>query len=546
MIREDLPTTVEVLQKLLLQSRSELTQSRGELTQLQSKASLAQLEVKELSATVTEQRQEIEKQQLTITELLSALRGKSRERIDPDQLLMFELGELETLIEEQEEKEPPARRRRRKHGRRLIPDNLPQEEVVHELPEHKRLCPHDDQPMQLIRFEESKQLEYEPAKIKVIVHKRAVYACSTQHDEAKLITAPKPPQPIDKGLPGPGLIAALTVGKFGDHIPGYRWEDILARHGVQIRRSTIYDWLSAAAVLVEPLVELMKERVLQSKVIQTDDTQVKLIDKQVHGTQLARFWAYIGDRGHPYIVYDFTETREGVGPREFLKGYQGYLQADAYSGYDSLFRQSSETIVEVACWTHCRRYWWKAREHDPPRAHHVIAVIRQLYDIERATKDMSSEQRRAKRVEHATPLLTELKQWLDTQDVLPKSDIGKAFTYTRNQWMALNRYLEDGDLSIDNNASERCMKPVAIGRKAWLFVGSETAGKRAANLMTLINTCKECRVEPWAYLRDVLKELPKGIDLETLLPDNWLKANPEHRWAIADQRAEERVAKGNL
>ncbi len=522
--QDGLPTTLEGLRAALLQARHEAAA---------------------LSSTIEQQRGTIAKQEQTILELLAALRGKQRERIDPDQLLLFEIGELEALLEEQA-KESTPRRKRRGHGRRLLPDNLPREEVLHELPEEERLCPHDGQPMQPIRYEISQQLDYEPAKLKVIVHKRAVYACPTKHDEATLLTAPKPPQPIDKGLPGPGLLAAMVLGKFGDHLPGYRLEDILFRHGVEIRRSTIYDWLAAAADLAKPLVDLMRREVLQSKVIHTDDTQVKLIDKSLRGTRLARYWAYVGDRGHPYIVYDFTDTRQREGPEKFLNGYEGYLQADAYGAYDGIYLQSRGEIIEVACWAHCRRYWWKAREHDPPRAHHVLAVIARLYEVERAAKEMTSQQRQSLRAEHAAPLLAQLKQWLDEQELLPKSLIGQAATYTHNQWTALSRYVHDGDLSIDNNVSERCVKPVAIGRKNWLFVGSEQAGHRSAVLMSLIASCKDNRVEPWAYLRDLFTRLPAAPELTTLLPDRWLAVHPQHRWHIADLRQQERTAKGNL
>lgn len=333
MSKDDLPTTVAELQALLLQTRDELE------TAERTAASLA--------ATIDQQRGTIAKQEQTIVDLLAALRGKQRERIDPDQLLLFELGELETLLEESEENSAPARRQRRKHGRRVLPDHLPREEVLHELPEDQRRCPRDGQVMQPIRYETSQQLEYEPAKLKVLVHKRAVYACPAKHDEATLITAGKPAQPIGKGLPGPGLLATVVLGKFGDHLPGYRLEDILSRHGVELRRSTIYDWQAAAAELVKPLVGLMRREVLQSKVLHTDDTQVKLIDKSLRGTRLARYWAYVGDRGHPYIVYDFTDSRERKGPARFLEGYQGYLQADAYGGYDGIYLESGGAIVEV-------------------------------------------------------------------------------------------------------------------------------------------------------------------------------------------------------
>ncbi|MCA9049190.1 MAG: IS66 family transposase, partial [Planctomycetaceae bacterium] len=480
---------------------------------------------------------------------------KTRERIDPRQLLLFDAGELEALIREQTEDSPEAeeslsagkkRKKKRGHGRGVIPDNLPREEILHELPEDQRQCPVDGKPMPFIRWETSEQLEYVPSQLKVLVHKRAVYACPDKHDEATLLTAPKPPQPIEKGLAGPGLLAAMVVGKFGDHLPGYRLEDILARHGSDIHRSTVYDWLSCVADLLTPLYDVMKQRVLSSRIIHTDDTKVKLIDHGIRGTRTARFWAYLGDRRNPYEVYDFTTTRERAGPEQFLGDFQGYLQADAYSCYDGIYLNSTGTIIEVACWAHTRRYWHKSRETDSTRAHHVLAVISRLYEIERACKDQDAEFRLAQRQEHAAPLLVELKTWLDEQHFLPKSIIGQAATYTRNQWTALNCYLEDGELSIDNNAAERTMKPVAIGRKNWLFVGSPEAGARAAVLMSLIASCKANEVEPWAWLNDVLTQIPAGASPESLLPDHWLQSHPRHRWEIARRRRRERLRKRYL
>jgi len=502
-------------------------------------------QVAELSTTVSEQADKLAAREQQILELLKALRGKQRERIDPDQLLLFEIGELEELIEEQlgEEKEAAGPRRKRRRGRRLIPDDLPTEVIEHTLPEEKRLCPVDGQPMPPIRWEESKQLDYVPAEMKVILHRRAVYACPQKHDEATLVTAPKPPQPIEKGLPAAGLLSQVVVSKFGDHLPGYRQEDIFARHGIDIRRSTIYGWLAAVAELCRPLYQLMCERALKSKVLHTDDTQVKLIDHSIRGTRLARFWGYLGDANHPYAVYDFTADRSRDGPHKFLTDFSGYLQADAYGGYDGIYSDSPDGIVEVACWTHCRRYWNKAKEQDAARAHHVLAYITRLYEVERATRDCDAATREARRAEHSAPLLSELEQWLEEQQFLPKSLIGKAATYTRNQWAALNRYVEDGDLSIDNNFAERAMRPIAIGRKNWLFVGSERAGHRAAILTSLMASCKNNEVEPWAYLRDVvtcLAHKPAADEITPLLPDNWLKANPDHRWHIAQTRREER------
>lgn len=538
---DELPTTVEELQRLLISAQGRADHERR-------RAEVAEQQTLELTATIDKQQQQLARKQRTIQELLQALRGKQRERVDPAQLVLFDIGELESFIEEQlaEDEKPSRRKSKRRNGRRLIPDDLPREEVLHEVPEEERLCPIDGQPMPRIRWEISEQLEYRPGRMVVLVHKRAVYACPAKHDEATLITAPKPPQPIDKGLAGPGLLSYVTVGKFGDHLPGYRLEDIFSRHGIEIRRSTIYDWFAGVAEAVRPLYELMKQRVLSSRIIHTDDTQVKLIDKANNSTRLARYWAYIGDRRNPYSVYDFTRTRERAGPAEFLDGFRGYLQADAYGGYDGIYTGSDGAIIEVACWTHARRYWQKSCESDPVRAHHVLAVISRLYEIERAVKAAQAETVQRFREEHAVPLLADLKQWLDAEVFLPRSVIGKAATYTLNQWEALNRYVEDGELSIDNNLSERTVKPVAIGRKNWLFVGSVAAGDRGAMLLSMVASCKGNRVEPWAWLKDVLTKLPAGASPESLLPDVWLEANPEHRWTIADRRAEERQRKDYL
>lgn len=437
----ELPSDIEELKALfvatLATKEKELERVVQKSKQLEQQANQFEQQAVELAETVAAQQTKLEAKEHTIQELLKALRGKSRERIDPDQLLLFEIGELETLIEEElrEPEEPATVKRKRKRGRRLIPDNIPVEVITHELPENERLCPVDGQPMPRIRWEESTQLDYVPQQFKKLVNRRAVYACPEKHDDAKLLIAPKPPQPIKKGLATAGLLSQVVVSKFGDHLPGYRQEDIFSRHGIAIRRSTIYSWLAQVADLAEPLYDLMVEQVLASKVIHTDDTKVKLIDRLIKGTKLARFWGYLGDRLHPYAVYDFTVDRSCAGPSEFLKDYQGFLQADAYGGYDGIYSESNDAtngIVEVACWTHCRRYWNKAKEQDPARAHHVLAYITRLYEVERATRDCESSVRQSKREAHAAPMLKELGEWLEQESFLPKSLIGIAATYTRN------------------------------------------------------------------------------------------------------------------
>jgi transposase len=437
-----------------------------EVEKLRSQLKTAQIRITELSSTVSEQQAKREQKERQGLALLKSLKGKQRERLDPNQLLLFALGNLEQLIEETLAEDQPAQRRKRKpHGRRLIPDGLPQEVIEYTLPEAERQCPHDGGTLELIRWEESKQLDYVPAKLKVIVHRRAVYAFRKKHDETKLVTAPKPPQPIDKGLAAAGLLAHVVVSKFGDHLPGYRLEDIFSRHGVEIRRGTIYQWLAALAELCRRLYRLLKRRVLESRIIHTDDTTVRMLEPPLRDSQTARFWAYLGDNRQRYVVYDFTRDRSRDGPKRFLEGFAGYLQADACSAYDGIYLGSAGKIIEVACWAHCRRKWYDARESGPQPAHEALAFITRLYEVERAMADSEPQVRVAARREHARPLLDQFRSWLGSQTFLPKSPLGQAATYTHNQWDALCRYLDDGELSIDNNRAERAMRPLAIGRK---------------------------------------------------------------------------------
>jgi hypothetical protein len=244
------------------------------------------------------------------------------------------------------------------------------------------------------------------------------------------------------------------------------------------------------------------------------------------------------------------QSRKRDGPAEFLAGYEGYLQADAYGAYDGIYAGSSGKIIEVACWSHCRRYWWDARESAPTPAHTALGYIGRLFQLEQELASLSADERRDARQRHALPILREFEAWQQEQQKperapLPKSPLAKALTYTRNQWPALCRYCEDGRLKIDNNLSERTVKIPAIGRKNWLFVASEEGGRRAAVLFSLVASAKYCQVEPWAWLRDVFFRLPT-IDpadpaaLDALLPEAWLAAHPEHRWQIDDLRRAER------
>jgi transposase len=358
-------------------------------------------------------------------------------------------------------------------------------------------------------------------------------ACQPLGPGEVVIAAPKPPVPIAKGLPGPGLLAHLIVSKYTDHLPLHRLQRAYERQGYFLHRSTRCDWLGACADLLRPLYDWMVCAVLQSRVIHTDDTQVKLQELGTHLLSTARLWVYLGDAAHPYNVFDFTVNRKRDGPQQFLANYQGYLQADAFSGYDGLYlpdrRTAAASILEVACTAHARRKFYEARGSDALRAHQALAYYRQLYELERAAKDFTDAQRRQMRQDLAVPILEQLHQWLQAQrpEVLPKSPLGEAIGYALNNWAALVRYTEAGFLAIDNNVAEREMKRIAIGRKNWLSIGSPRGGQTAAVLFSFASTCQRLGVEPWAYLQDVLTRLPmiSAGQLGDLLPGRWQTAS---------------------
>ena len=461
--------------------------------------------------------------------LLRSKYGPRSEKLNPNQSTLFDLGreDVQDASDEPTEDDDKLPPKRPGHGRRRLPANLPRTRMEYELPENDRLCPCCGKPRKQIGWETSEQVEYEPAKLYVIEHARAKYACDAC--EENVITSPKPAQPIEKGLAAPGLLAAIAVGKYGDHLPLYRIEEILSRSGLSVSRSTQCDWMRRIASIFEQVVSRMKSEILASRIIWTDDTTVPVLDPTQSKTKTGRMWVYIGDIRHRYAVFDYTPDRKGIRPQEFLGEYAGYLQADAYTGYDQLCDQGK--VTEVACWAHARRKFDEAKDSARVGAAHALSVIGQLYGLERKASKLDAAARKSLRQEHAVSKLDAFKSWLDEQsiEVLPKSPLGKAITYARNQWAALRRYTEDGELSIDNNLSERTIRCVAIGRKNWMFAGSDRGGQTAATLMSLIATCKLLGVDPYRYLRDLLEKLPghPAESLDEFLPDRWIKSHPE-------------------
>ena len=491
--------------------------------------------------------------QATLDELNALKRwvyGQRRERVveGEGQQHLFELepteesdkvGTSEASSEEPFEEVTIRRRRRRR--RELDLKNLPHHRHEQDLPPAEKLCDGCGRPKDRIGEDTTTILEHVPAKLEVHEYVRPKYAC--RHCKDGVSSPPPPVRPIDRGIAGPGLVAQVVVSKFGDHLPLYRLEDIFVRHGVYLARSTLCDWVRAAAGLLQPLYTLMCEMVLKSSVMWTDDTPVKVLVGGEEGTRLGRFWTYIGDDNHPYSVYDFTLNRSRDGPASFLKTYRGYLQADAYGGYDAIYLGDESDIIEVACWAHARRKFFDARSSNPREAHQVLEWIQQLYDIEDRVSDFTVEARSELRSRECNPILDKIKAYLDELEhkALPKSALGKAVTYALNQWDALRRYTEDGRLTIDNNTSERTLRHQAIGRKNWLFLGSEDAGPRAAVLCSILASAKRHRIEPWTYVRELLiRRHADDARLEEMLPDRWAAAHPE---AILQHRLDESRSK---
>jgi len=490
----------------------------------------AHRQIREQAEALRQQGLLIARLQHQLEQLLRARYGRKGEKVDPDQLLLFaqDAPAQAEPISPAARPPAPAEAKPGGHGRRPLPAGLPRRRVVHDVAPEDRACPECGAERRVIGEEAREQLEYVPASLVVLEHIRPKYACAPC--AAHVVIAPRLPEPIEKGLPGTGLLAHVVTSKLADHLPLYRQEGIFRRHGVELSRSTMCDWLAACAGLLEPIVGAMTRRVLASKVVGTDDTPVTVQDHDGKGSKTGRLWAYLGDRDNPFVVYDYTPDRSRDGPERFLEGYRsGYLQSDAYAGYDGLHRRG---LVAVGCWAHARRKFHEARTSDPERSHAAIAWIGRLYGVEREARDDGWDDARlmAARIGRSRPLLESFGAWLEgeARKVLPKSPVGEAIAYTRSNWAALSRYLESSYLSIDNNATENAIRPIAVGRKNWLHLGSDRGGRTAATLLSLVQSCKNLGNEPFAYLRDVLDRVSThpASRVDDLLPDRRVLPGP--------------------
>jgi transposase len=470
-----------------------------------------------------------------LRELLDAKRSRKSEQLSADQLALFAAAwqarqaAPETKPEDSDDDDPNAgfggasAPKKRNGGRQALPRHLKRERIVHDLGEGEKHCAACQQDLRPIGEESSERYEYIPAQLTVIEDVCKKYACA-----CTVKTAAKPPQPIEKSTAGASLLAQVIVAKTADHLPLHRQEKIFERHGVDISRKTMCGWLAQCAYLLKPLYGSLKEVLFQSKVIGTDDTSVKVLDVKLPFTRTGRIWPYYGDQNHPVILYDYTATRERAGPEEFLNGYRGYLQADAYGGYDAFFKNPARGLIEVGCWSHARRYFHKALDSDQARMGPALLLIAQLYQVEKQARAWMPEDRLRLRQLESRPILDKLRDYLleIEAEVLPKSPEGRAVRYTLKNWTALTRYSADGDLAIDNNATERAIRGIAVGRHNWVFFGSDEGGKTAAVLRSFVASCQRVGVDPFTWLKDVLSRIADHPmqRLAELLPHNWSPA----------------------
>jgi len=513
---DQLPDDVDALKSLVADQLARNEQLRADKQAVVQKNE--QLEARVLSL----------KEQLNLA--LARRYAASSEKLSPDQIRLFDEAEAQAAAPAEHETITVPEHDRRKRGRKPLPETLPRLEVIHELPDNERVCPHDGNPLIEIGVVTSEQLDIIPAKIQVIRHIRKQYACGCGQC---IKTAALPPQPIPKSLASPGLLAHITVSKYQDALPLYRQEAILSRIGVDLPRATLANWMIQAGALIQPLINLLRERLLAYDILQMDETPVQVL-KEPGKTAQSQSYLWLqrgGPPEQPVVLYDYDPGRGAEVPRRLLAGFQGYLQTDGYDGYNAVVAVNG--LAHVGCMAHARRKFDEAvkaqgKKHPAGKAHVGLALIRKLYRVEKQARTLTPADRHAHRQRHALPILDELRSWLDEAlpQVPPTSATGKALNYLHNEWDKLIRYLDDGRLEIDNNGAENAIRPFVLGRKNWLFSASIKGVKASANLYSLIETAKANGLEPYAYLRHLFSELPKAETveaIEALLPGNLSK-----------------------
>jgi transposase len=402
-------------------------------------------------------------------------------------------------------------------GRMKLPESLRREEITIEPAEDITRC-------KKMGEEITEVLEYEPGELYVKQYKRIKYA---KPGNAGVLIGELPSRPIQKAMAGEGLLAQIIIDKYVDHLPLYRQMQRFERGGVKLSYSTLSDWVSGTCKLITPLFEALKADVLSSGYLHADETPIRVLDKDKKGeTHRGFFWVYQNSISK-IVFFDYQEGRGREGPSEILQNFHGYLQTDGYVAYDVFDKK--ETITQLHCMAHARRMFNEALDNDRVVAEHALQQIQQLYAIERNCKDqnLSPDAIKSVRQEQAVPILTALAKWMKEQYIhaIPKSSIGKALAYSIERWEKLSRYTENGMLNIDNNPVENSIRPVALGRKNYLFAGSHEAARRSGMLYSLLGTCKMHGIEPYAWLKSVLVQISSHPinKIKDLLPHHWQK-----------------------
>jgi transposase len=491
-----------------------------------------------LNKKLASENQQYKHQVLTLQEQLNLAIARryaaSSEKISANQLRLFDEAELDagTDIPEDEPEDDSItvpEHKRRKRGRKKLPDSLPRVDVVYELAEADRICPHDGNILAEIGEEVSEQLDIIPAKIQVLRHICKKYACPCGQCIKK---ATRPAQAIPKSLASPGLLAHVAVSKYQDALPLYRQETILRRIGVDLSRATLANWMIQTGALVQPIINLLRDRMLEYDILQMDETTVQVLKEPGKSAQSKSYlWLQKGGPpDKPVVLYDYGPGRGAEVAKRLLEGYKGYLQTDGYAGYHAVV--AANNLHHMGCMAHARRKFSDAvkaqgRNKKRGKAHRGLALIQKLYQVEKIARKqkLTPGKRRALRQKQAQPILDDIRKWLNESmsQVPPSSMTGKALSYLDSEWKKLIRYMADGRLEIDNNGAENAIRPFVLGRKNWLFSTSVKGVKASANLYSLIETAKANGLEPYAYLRYLFAQLPVAEsveDFEALLPGN--------------------------
>lgn len=459
--------------------------------------------------------------------------GVKSERIPDGQQLFGFYGAVE-LAEKPPKDEPKIPRKKKgKKGRKIIPANLPRVEIIIDVSKDQKCCCGCGQSLLKIGEEINEILEYKEAELFVLRRVRPKYACPKDACKKKtgIVTAEPPADVIPKSKAGPGLLARVLTAKYALHLPAYRQEYMFSMMGLSIPRQTICGWVGRCVELLEPIYEAMKKDILASVVIFSDDTPVRLFEpeKTPKKTHLARVWAYVGDIFHRQIVYEFTRTREHQWPQQFMKGFTGTLQSDAYAGYNALYAAGATGAL---CWAHARRKFFEAEDSDKERSKIAMARIRELYQVEEQVNGQHPKRKKRRRRGRTKRRLNSFKKWLDREinQVLPKSPMAMAIQYARGHWKELTHFVSDGMVEIDSNRVERSIRGVKLGSKNWLFFGSEDGGRWGAVMYSLMESCKLHGINPQAYLKDVLVRISSTpvSQIDSLMPSKWKPSVPRN------------------